>query len=321
MRRRCLMLAMIAGMTVIFCSASWSKEKREKVRVELAGLQETRGLTIGSVDFSGIDTVQFANRSWTSLNLPEAFKKVQVGALSPDGEELAFALRQDGSADSPSWLGIVQRDGSGLREYPALPSPYGICWSQDKSKLVLKASKATQPRVRELILLDTDTGHARRIESDASVETQCFSPDGQQVVYETDHVIDKHGIHGRIKVLDLALGTSRELSSGTHPTWSPSGKGIAYLDNGAYYLIGPSGTGRTQLFRNRYAYSPLWWSPDSRFVAYNVYCCFWKSIKYMVDIGHLQVRRLEDNAEDWVAETSPPTGTYGWIQLSPRKRD
>ncbi|MBZ5508139.1 MAG: hypothetical protein LAO78_21980 [Acidobacteriia bacterium] len=321
MRRRCLMFAMIAGVTVIFCSVSWSKEKREKVRVELAGLQEARGLTIGSVDFSGIDTVQFAKRSWTSLDLPVAFKKVEHGTLSPDGEELAFALHENSSYNSPSWLGIVQRDGSGLREYPELQRPYGICWSQDKSKLVFTALQQGQPNTYELVLLDMDTGRTRQIESKAFVETQCFSPDGQQFVYETDHVIDKHGAHGRIKVHDLTLKTSRELISGVHPTWSPSGKTIAYFDHNAYFLISPSGAGRKRLFKNRYAYSPLWWSPDSRFVAYGVYCCFWKSIKYMVDIGHLQVRRLEDNAEDWVGETNPPTGTYGWIELSPRKRD
>jgi hypothetical protein len=321
MRNMRPVFALSIALTLVFSAQAWSRQKKEKVRAELATLQEVSGLTIGSVDFSGIDTVQFANRSWISLNLPDAFKKAQPGALSPDGEELAFALHQNGSNNSPSWLGIVRRDGSGLREYPALPSPHGICWSQDKSKLVLTTLKTNQPRVHELILLDMDTGRARQIEADGFVETQCFSPDGQQVVYETDHVIDKHGIHGRIRILDLALGASRELTSGTHPTWSPSGSGIAYLDNGAYYLIGQSGTGRTQLFKNRYAYSPLWWAPDSRFVAYSVYCCFWKSIKYMVDIGHLRVRRLEDGAEDWVAETSPPTGTYGWIQLAPRKRD
>ncbi len=54
-------------------------------------------------------------------------------------------------------------------------------------------------------------------------------------------------------------------------------------------------------------YSPLWWSPDSRFVAYVA------SVPFAIDdFYRLRVRRQEDNFDDWLAE-GQIVGDYQWV--------
>jgi len=55
---------------------------------------------------------------------------------------------------------------------------------------------------------------------------------------------------------------------GKDSTWSPDGNWIAFRDGDTFYEIRPDGRDKRKLLRRRDVYSPLWWSPDSRFVAY-----------------------------------------------------
>jgi Tol biopolymer transport system component len=301
-------------------ASMWSKPKKPGVRKELAQLQEKSGITIASVDYSGPDFVHFATRSWVKVDLPARFANLQEGFFSPDGEYLAINLLAHDSWNSPSWLNIIQRDGRKVRDYPDAQNVSGVCWSSDKSKLAFNVPDRARPGKYPLKLMDLATGEIREIDSGGYVETQCFSPDGTQMVYTFRFDFDKHRRPiGRVKIYDLASATSRELTRGVYPTWSPDGRGIAYLDNRTYFLIQSNGAGRSRLWKDNQAYSALWWSPDSRFVAYGAYCCLWRSIRIMEDLGRLHVRRLSDHAEDWVAEASPINRKYGWIQLSPQK--
>jgi hypothetical protein len=296
-------------------ATGWSRHK-QKLRAELADLQEKTGLTLAQVDYFGVDLVSFEKRSGLPVVPLHNFKQVR-GFLSPDGEYLGLGLPDKSSRKR---LAIVRRDGSKLYEYPELEDPGYVCWSQDKSKLVLSASIPAEPHKSGLILLDLKTGATRPIEAEAFAETQCFSPDGGAIVYQSNFSMDKHHYHGDVKIYDLASGTSHDISRGLYPTWSPRGE-IAYLDDDSrtYFLIGPVDGVKKRLFKSSSAYSALWWSPDARFVAYNVLCCIWKSLLYVADIGRLRVRRLEDNADDWVDEVSWNSGSYGWIQSAPSK--
>ena len=307
------------GLTLSLClitslGSLASGRKKQRVRAELAELQANTGLTLVSVDYFGVDIVSFTKRSWLPVSALHNFKETD-GFLSPDGDYLAFNYRAGNSLVSPSWLAIMQRDGVKGREYPEVQNPGHMCWSPDKSSLVLAAFTKAEPKKSGLILLDLLTGGIQPIEANALAETQCFSPDGKQLVYQAEFSVDKRGDHAKVKIYSPATGKSHELTSGLHPTWSPGG-GIAYLDydSRTYFLIGPADGVKRKLFKNSSAYSALWWSPDSRFVAYSVLCCFLKSLLYVADIGRLHVRRLEDQADDWVDEVSWNSGSYGWIQ-------
>jgi dipeptidyl aminopeptidase/acylaminoacyl peptidase len=308
--RSCIPIALLFAMAL----PAWSKDK-EGVRAQLVKLQTETGVAIASFHFGSLGIVRFASRSWSFEHPAEPAGKAQDGMASPDGSQIAFVWRHDALLNG-STLGIVVRDGSNLREFKEIGEAGRVCWSPDKSKLALKAQvgpAGARPRPWKLIILDLASGTTQEVEASGNVTTQCWSPDGKELVLYIVDSSDKHGNHARIGVFNLATKNWRELTQGEQPTWSPDGKWIAFRNHDSYYLVSPSGEGNRLLFKNKYSYSPLWWSPDSRFVAYSVYCCLWKSIKYMDDVGHLRVRRLADDSDDWVGETSPYE-SLGWIK-------
>jgi hypothetical protein len=76
-----------------------------------------------------------------------------------------------------------------------------------------------------------------------------------------------------------------------------------------YYAIHPSGEGKKELFHKTRAYSGLFWSPDTRFVAY-VHEGF---VALGVEFYHLMVRRLKDNSETWVADGVGCCINFQWV--------
>jgi Tol biopolymer transport system component len=61
-------------------------------------------------------------------------------------------------------------------------------------------------------------------------------------------------------------GHTRQLTHrGTHPSWSPNGRRIAYVLNGVLYVIRPDGSGRRRIFNTGWRWSgPISWSPNNR---------------------------------------------------------
>src|SRR5260370_15947102 len=104
-----------------------------------------------------------------------------------------------------------------------------------------------------------------------------------------------------MRVYNIQEKKSWALAEGTGPTWSPDGNWIAFLEGGNYYMIRTSGKERKLLFKMKEALTPLWWSPDSRFVAYIRRDRLFEGSWIPEEQGRLRVRRLEDNAEDWAA--------------------
>jgi len=166
-----------------------------------------------------------------------------------------------------------------------------------------------------LHVLDLRSGTLRRIGHDefAYVTSQCWSPDGKEIVY----TLNKPGVQ-TIRIYSMQQGTSRDIASGPsshNATWSPDGRWIAYsvyrpsaTEDCAYFLIRPSGQEQRVLFRTDIIYRELVWSPDSRFVAYAGYAPGSDELR-------LWVRRLEDGAEDWFASLSETDVlSFQWVQ-------
>jgi Tol biopolymer transport system component len=76
-----------------------------------------------------------------------------------------------------------------------------------------------------------------------ALTTQCWSPEGKEIVYATD---------GHVTIQKLGESKATTVAVGTDPTWSPDGNWIAYLDENehSYYVIHPSGEGKKKLFHN-----------------------------------------------------------------------
>ncbi len=119
-----------------------------------------------------------------------------------------------------------------------------MCWSHDQTKLVsILVNHSTGSASLGILDLNSKQTRAVAINVDQRpmVISQCWSQNDKKLV-----------------------------SKGTDPTWSPEGEWIAFRDRDAYYAIHPNGTGRKKLFHNYWggAVSALYWSPDSRIVAY-----------------------------------------------------
>jgi dipeptidyl aminopeptidase/acylaminoacyl peptidase len=218
-------------------------------------------------------------------------------------------------------------DGTGFEEYSNLKYPIGMCWSPDDSKLVVSAG--------HLDILDVATGSSKEIDGmNAYASDQCWSPDGNHVVYFENQ--DK-GIRV-VRIYDFAENKSRDIAFGGFPSWSPDGNRIAFVScpppdmNCAYQTIHPDDSGQTLLFRIEPGESPLWWSPDSQYVAYRSWRKFWEhslfgKLEQLVPIEHLdtddrlRIRRLDDNSEDWLLNIgdSEALSSFQWVSWIPNK--
>lgn len=292
---------------------------KESVRAQLAQAQRKNGLSLVLVAEPRDDPesksdpvliVAPADRSmhrWNrAFQLPDS-ADVSGGALTADGNVAALEL------DLPKGqlFGIFQRRKSKFRQLKAtIPSwPYFVCWSNDNSKLTVLGDGNLQ-------VLDPVSGLILESGPSATdLTSQCMSPDDRRLVYE---------LNDEILVYDFEQHKSRRLAHGTGATWSPAGEWIAFRSNDTYYGVRPSGEGQKVLFKCEKdlpnLLSPLWWSPDSRVVAYVGPLRQGEGLPLYA--LRLRVRRLEDDSEDWVAEIigATPPG-FQWITNNDLRQD
>ncbi len=187
-----------------------------------------------------------------------------------------------------------------------MPTNSCVCWSYDASKLVV-GSMNTGSLSASPQLVDVGSGLAQEIATIGRVTSQCWSPDNKRFVFESNT---------SLRVYDVEQKRSHDLQTkGTQATWSPDGNRIAFLDNDTYYTVDPGRTKeRRPLFKKWHAESGLWWSPDSRFVAYVSQASSLEGGLLVPDseIYWLRVRRFQDNSESRIA--GPGGGeSYEWI--------
>lgn len=88
------------------------------------------------------------------------------------------------------------------------------------------------------------------------------SPDGSQLAYETFGCGEF-----AIRILDIASGTTRALTCGRSPRWSPTSDLIAYVTQAELRVIRADGTGDRLLSpRSNYYEVRLDWSPDGAWI-------------------------------------------------------
>jgi hypothetical protein len=273
----------------------------EGLRDELAGLQQQTGLRLIWYE-GGLHTVKFANREASADNAFSSHPPIGNGLIRLDGAAVALPSPGPLDRERPEHLTIFSLNGRVRGEYPEVAEAVALCWSHKGSKLVVSArTPATTPVQYRLLIFDLDTRTTEAVGDSSYTSSECFSPDDKQLVYEAQD---------GIRIFDVKESKSRALIEGHAPTWSPDGQWIAFLDGTAFYAVSAAGTGKKLLFNTRQGFGPLWWSPDSRFVAYmSAGGTFFESLRYL-DVGLIQirVRRWADGADDWVyqAPDVPP---------------
>jgi WD40-like Beta Propeller Repeat len=269
---------------------------RENVRSELSRLQKQTGLTLAWY-YTRVQTLRFADRSTSEDGRTPVAGNLENALLSPDGSEVAFPTPGPEHPHRPH-LTIATREGTVINEYPALVNALALCWSHDKTKLVVRAETApTRPPQDSLFILDLSSRAIRRFGDEHSYATaQCWSPDDKQIVFSSND---------ETRIYSLSGTGWRDVVQGHDATWSPDGLWIGFHRQDGYYAIPPAGGEPKPLFKTKQGRSELFWSPDSRSVAYlGEGGTFLETLKY-IDVGLIQirVRRLSDGAEDWVWQT------------------
>jgi dipeptidyl aminopeptidase/acylaminoacyl peptidase len=283
--------------------ASAVARPQESVREELIRLQKQTGLSLASFGF-GLDVVLFDKRTLVQIPISTGLALVR-GTISRDGTEIIVSRVNLSASDS---LELLRTDGSNTRKLPfsyagTVASPVqSLCWSYDQSKLAVGVHRGS-PEVK-LEILNLGSGVDQTVApSVKELTSQCWSSDDKRIVYEAGDGV-------RIYEVGNDKSSTLVAPGGKDPTWSPDGNWIAFLDHNTYYAIRPNGQDRKKIFHHSNVYSPLWWSPDSRFVAYVALARF-----AIDDVYELRVRRLEDNSEDRVAE-GQISGNFQWV-MSP----
>jgi len=279
-------------------------QSKESVRAELIRLQKQTGLTLASLGF-GLNVALFDKRTLVQIPISTGLTIV-TGTISRDGTEIIVSRLRASASDS---LELLQTDGGDTRKLPftyagSMMSPVqSLCWSYDKSRLAVGIHRGS-PELK-LEILNLGSGVDQTVAPSVKEQiSQCWSSDDKNIVYEAGDGVRIYEVGGDKSSTLLAPG-------GKEPTWSPDGNWIAFRDGNTFYEIRPDGQDKRKLLHRRDVYSPLWWSPDSRFVAYIALARF-----AIDDVYELRVRRLEDNSDDWVAE-GQIAGEYQWV-ISPQ---
>jgi WD40 repeat protein len=269
----------------------------ESVREELIRSQEEKGLTLAWVD----NTV-LAKSIWTHTTVTSGVQAIKF--------KRRVIVPLKGS------LEVFRPDGLKFEEFPALPG-IGACWSPDQTKVADTMIEHPAGRATLGILeLASKHTHAIAINVDQKeyVTSQCWSPDGKRLVYQMDDTV---------RLYELDNDRSDAIAKGTDPTWSPDGNWIAFRDRETYYAMHADGSDRKELFHNHWgrAVSALYWSPDSRIVAYVRELGFLQGGALDAEVNQLRVRRLADGSDDRLSPDNVPCcANYHWVTTDELKQ-
>jgi Tol biopolymer transport system component len=160
---------------------------------------------------------------------------------SPEDSEI-YAVNPDGT-------GLTQLTDNTNGDYGPIPSPDG--------KLI--AFKADE----KATLMNPDGSGQRPLTGCSSFAPGGWSPDSSKLVCEV-------GYEEGLAVADAASGVITPLTrSGGHPSWSPDGRTIAYIDGERLWTVPAAGGARRRIGNRKIDEDEApSWSPDSRRLAY-----------------------------------------------------
>jgi Tol biopolymer transport system component len=91
--------------------------------------------------------------------------------------------------------------------------------------ITVKNLKQGKNAAQSLQILNLGDNATEVVEAKGYVTSQCWSPNGKQIVYHAG---------GTLRVYDTQEKKSWTLTNGWHPTWSPDGNWIAFVEDDGY---------------------------------------------------------------------------------------
>ncbi len=235
------------GRHFLYLQANFSTGSGESASVYVGSLDsnETKFLLSARTNVSYFDGHLLYMRERTLVAQPFDLKKLEItGDSFPVAENVQFSDLVWGGVFSVSQTGILAYQGGASRA---------------NSQLLVFNRKGTQ---------------LRRIGEPADYGAVRVAPDGQRLVAD---VLDDAAANYQVNVwthnnwTKLSFGPSRS----TYPVWSPDGNRILFSANprGPYdiFVKAANGSGSEEkLYENDSSKMTTSWSPDGKFVAYNV---------------------------------------------------
>ena len=221
-------------------------------------------------------------------------------AWSPDGREIAFASRRDGTA---THLFVMRADGSGTRRLTDTKlDDSNPSWSPDGSKIVFDRGVPG-----DIYIMAADgTGAHRVIKDDAVEHDPAWSPDGRWIAYA------RKTPGTSIREIWLVHPDGSERHQLTHlgassvaPAWSPDSMRLAFASDkpesrSDIYVIGANGKHQRPLTIVGENFEPSW-SPDGKKVA------FWNAGGiFVVDVDGGQEQLTNEKGNDSSPVWRPP---------------
>jgi Tol biopolymer transport system component len=168
-------------------------------------------------------------------------------AWSPRGRRIAFAAEIKGNGSS---IYVVRPDGT-KRQLVAQNeidrSLFGPTWSPDGELLAFSVGTAADSEIKPgfLGIVSRYRGRARKVLRGLNPSISDWAPRGATIAVAYDPVTnDPAGLSNiRVGIFDLRTRRLRQLHFGLHPSWSPTGRRIAFTYKGDIWVMNANGTG------------------------------------------------------------------------------
>jgi Tol biopolymer transport system component len=190
-------------------------------------------LTVGG-DNDDIKIWDTLRKTLSRLTFDEAADLQSI--WTPDGDRIVFASRREGPLTSIYWK---KADGTGTTEKLGSMPDQGLmpwCWSRDgKTLIVAETDGGTQWDIG-MLSMEGDHTEKQLLRTEHTEINQQISPDGGYMAYASDE-------SGQMEVYvrsfpDMDAGKWQvSTNGGESPLWSPDGKELFYIVEGAYMAV------------------------------------------------------------------------------------
>ena len=177
-------------------------------------------------------------------------------SISWDGGNLAWDTRSEG-------IRVGNADGQGVLN-TALPlgTNFVPSLSPDGEKIAFLHS-ARDDGLYDIWVGSVTRQDAEQVTNTRNVSDVAWSPKGDWLAYVQNW--SDETLEGQISLVRPSGDDAKILVDGDAPSWSPDGKQLAFVHDGAIWTIGIDGTARRRVVQN--GHSPAW-SRDGKQIAF-----------------------------------------------------